>query len=600
MNLQEYIFSLTDAEFEELCTEYLQWIYQNKRINIHGTRLRKDGGKDAVGKAKDVPYEIWAECKRHNRAIGLDDISKNVVLVISKGINELLYFSTSNITRNAIKHISVVAAKHDFSVSFFYGEHLYQELARLPRFNEAPTILPVRTFDTLEIVRFFSIFEDCYEYDNKNAVVLQRDNHFYIDLFLKNMYSETITDIKCILPQVREIFFSISELNTGFSMLKNSNRIIQIQGEVLNCYSIKSIPDFIVQYKINGIQKKSSVKGGFVDPTKLIYYPLTGQTRHEFLRSSIYPLFNTLSTVKPYIISIDGPAGSGKSRLLSEIMSLARKNSFQILYCDAKKQKGYEILREYLCTCLGIPYGKGNIACTLEEFHSVILRYNGNVNISSAIYNFIYMEKTDDSIMYYLKEALIHFSKNTVGHFLLFFVIDNIQCLSGEVLDIIYFVLYRLQSTTTKTIWGLGTNTEVIPLELKDDVTAFLKKIKEYPNTVCIQYTCDELHVNDAKTLYLHAISELQNLPLLLNALIKKSGKRPFDIIMTIHWFYDKNIIRKKEHASEKEIDIDAFYQLINEIPPKSEELVMNRFKLQKAEDFPHIWLYPIMMYLRQ
>lgn len=55
MNIQQYINNLTDQEFEELCTEYLKLHYKNKNIAIHGTRLRKDGGKDIVGTACDVP-----------------------------------------------------------------------------------------------------------------------------------------------------------------------------------------------------------------------------------------------------------------------------------------------------------------------------------------------------------------------------------------------------------------------------------------------------------------------------------------------------------------------------------------------------------------
>ena len=46
MNIQQYIHSLTDEEFEQLCTEYLTLHYKNKNITIHGTRLKKDGGKE--------------------------------------------------------------------------------------------------------------------------------------------------------------------------------------------------------------------------------------------------------------------------------------------------------------------------------------------------------------------------------------------------------------------------------------------------------------------------------------------------------------------------------------------------------------------------
>ena len=63
MNIQQYIHSLTDEEFEQLCTEYLTLHYKNKNITIHGTRLKKDGGKDIVGTAQDVPYEIWLNAR---------------------------------------------------------------------------------------------------------------------------------------------------------------------------------------------------------------------------------------------------------------------------------------------------------------------------------------------------------------------------------------------------------------------------------------------------------------------------------------------------------------------------------------------------------
>ena len=168
MNIQQYIHSLTDEEFEQLCTEYLTLHYKNKNITIHGTRLKKDGGKDIVGTAQDVPYEIWAECKRHNRALGLEKISKNVILVISKGINELIYFSTSDITRNAVKHVSIVAAKHNFSVTFIYGNRLYQELSILPRFQYGFEKSNEIIKNDLRISRFFSVFEDTEKYTEES------------------------------------------------------------------------------------------------------------------------------------------------------------------------------------------------------------------------------------------------------------------------------------------------------------------------------------------------------------------------------------------------------------------------------------------------
>ena len=251
MNIQQYINNLTDQEFEELCTEYLKLHYKNKNINIHGTRLKKDGGKDIVGTASDVPYEIWAECKRHNRALGLENISKNVILVISKGINEMIYFSTSNITRTAIKHVSIVAAKHNFSVTFIYGKRLYQELSILPRFQYDFEKSDEIIKNDLKISRFFSVFENTEQYTEGSELILQRDNIFYIDIYLTNLYNTTISDITCTLPKMPDIIFQVPEIYTHFNILQGSSRVIQIRAEVLSSYTVKHIPQFSLKYKYN-------------------------------------------------------------------------------------------------------------------------------------------------------------------------------------------------------------------------------------------------------------------------------------------------------------------------------------------------------------
>lgn len=415
MNIQQYIHSLTDEEFEQLCTEYLTLHYKNKNITIHGTRLKKDGGKDIVGTAQDVPYEIWAECKRHNRALGLEKISKNVILVISKGINELIYFSTSDITRNAVKHVSIVAAKHNFSVTFIYGNRLYQELSILPRFQYGFEKSNEIIKNDLRISRFFSVFEDTEKYTEESELVLQRDNIFYIDIYLTNLYSATVSDVTCTLPKMADIIFHVPEIHNCFNMLQGSNRVIQIRAEVLSSYTVKHIPALTLKYKCNGHTYSKKVPGGFIDPTKLIYYPLVGENVQNFLSSKILPLLKGNGFSPIYMLNITGKSGTGKTRLLSEIINSAKSYNFQTLYCDAKKQNGFEILREFLCACLGLPYGTGNISCTLDDFSKIIKQYYGNSKVSEAVFSFVFHKKLDPDILYYLKEALLFFSCNIVG-----------------------------------------------------------------------------------------------------------------------------------------------------------------------------------------
>lgn len=586
MNIQQYINNLTDQEIEELCTEYLKLHYKNKNIAIHGTRLRKDGGKDIVGTACDVPYEIWAECKRQNRALGLEKISKNVILVISKGINELIYFSTSDITRNAIKHVSIVAAKHNFSVTFIYGSRLYQELSILPRFQYCFEKSDEIIKNDLKISRFFSVFEDTEQYTEGSELVLQRDNIFYIDIYLTNLYNTTVSDVTCILPKMADIIFHIPEIHNNFNLQQGSSRVIQIRAEVLSSYTVKHISNFTLKYKSNNHTYSKKVPGGFIDPTKLIYYPLVGENLQNFLSNKILPLLKDKTASQIYVLNITGKSGTGKTRLLCEIINSAKSYNFQTLYCDAKKQTGFSILREYLCTCLGLPYATGNISCTLDDFSKIIEEYYGNPKVSDAVFSFVFYEKIDPDILYYLKEALLFFSCNIVGGTPLIWTIDNLQCLDKETLDIIYFLIEHLQESFPEVIFSLSTNTEIMPIEAQGFVNEFLTKINEYEDVVSFAYNCDEMKSNDAKTLYYHAIPNLQGFDYFTHLLINKSGKRPFDIIMLIHWFYDQNLINISTHnmvipSAKKEIE-----NFIKQIPVKSKEIITRRFELQKHKNF--------------
>lgn len=586
MNIPQYIRSLTDQEFEELCTEYLKLHYKNKNISIHGTRLKKDGGKDIVGTARDVPYEIWAECKRHNRALGLEKISKNVILVISKGINELIYFSTSDITKSAIKHVSIVAAKYNFSVTFIYGNRLYQELSILPRFQYGFDKSDELKKEDLQISRFFSVFEDTEQYAEGSNLVLQRDNIFYIDIYLTNLYNTAISEVTCILPKMPDIIFHVSEINNGFNMIQGSSRVIQIRSEVVSSYTVKHIPSFILKYKCNSRTCTKKIPGGSIDPTKLIYYPLVGEKVQNFLSYKILPLLKSKNTCPIYMLNVTGKSGTGKTRLLSEIINIAKNYNFQTLYCDARKQSGFSIIREYICACLGLPYGTGNISCTLDDFSKIIAQYYGNPKVSDAVFSFVFHEKTDPDILYYLKEALLFFSCNIVGGTPLIWTVDNLQCLDKDSLDILYFLIEHLQSSFPEVIFSLGTNTEVVPFESQGFVSEFLTKINEYEDIVSFAYICDEMKNNDAKVLYYYAIPNLRGFDYFTHLLLNKSGKRPFDIIMLIHWFYDQNLIDLSTHnmviPSEKE-EIDKF---IKQIPAKSREIITRRFKLQKYRNF--------------
>lgn len=588
--IEEYVNRLTPAEFEELCAEYIRWIYRDKKITVHGTRLNKDGGKDIEASAVEVPYQIWAEVKKHQRNVGLEDIAKNVILVISKGIRELLFFSVSNITRTAIKHISIVSVKHDFSVSFYYGQYLFDVLGQLPRFSQE--VKPNTLFlpKDLEVTRFFSTFEEPDFYTKTSHLLLQRDNHFFIDLYFTNHCITEVSNIVCMLPQMTNVQFSIMEIDKNIFLPTKGNRLIQIRAEVLNCYNRISIPPITIKYNVDNCNKSIKVIGGLVDPTKLIYYPLVGQTIHKFLAEKVSPILHEKNFSNQFLLDIRGNSGTGKSRLIKECISIAQQSGWQSIYLDAKQIDSFVILKEILCACIGIPFHKGILSCALDEMQLVIAKYGGSSELSNSIYLFIFEDNTDKQTLYYIQEALIFFTREPVGNTYLLISIDNMQCVNEDTLHILHTILFKHTSTLCKTLFALGTNTEIVPAGQVKALNTFLEKLDLFADSIRLAYMCNEMTEEDTKVLYLHALDDLQYHESLVKLLIQKSGKRPFDIIMTIHSFHDANVVMQSADSHWKIQNIDLFYEQAERIPSKSDKLIDLRFKMQKEHSFSSVY----------
>ena len=100
-------------------------------------------------------------------------------------------------------------------------------------------------------------------------------------------------------------------------MLQGSNRVIQIRAEILSSYTVKHIPSFTLKYKFNNHTYSKKVPGGYIDPTKLIYYPLVGENVQNFLSNKILPLLKDNASAPIYMLNITGKSGTGKTRLLS-------------------------------------------------------------------------------------------------------------------------------------------------------------------------------------------------------------------------------------------------------------------------------------------
>ena len=582
LDIKEYVNNISSEKFEELCISYLRLI-KGTNFTIKGTRYCKDGGKDITGVAKnDIPYEIWAECKKHGRSIGLDEISKNVVLVLSENINELIFFSTSNITSGAQKHISNLAARHNFSVAYYYGDKLLSALAELPIFrNEKDAKLREEFDEEGLIVRHqLAKFANSDRYESGATITLLRDTVFYIDLFFTNNSSKTIDISEIEMPDSKYMLFSIQPYNKQFRLQPHCDRIVQIKVNVINCVRKYKIPKIKINYEFNGEKQIFCLLAGTVDPTHLTYFPLIGVDLNNFIKLEMEPLLKA-TTSNTYIIDIRGGSGVGKSRLIKELLLIGETYNWHVKHYDGNSTKDLNIIKDLLCSFIGIPFYSGNINFTSNEIRNVLKSQGDDEEFSEILYDFIYKNKTSNEILYYIEDALLYWLKHPYLDYPYILSIDNLQEMDTSVLDVLNRLISRADKIAARFIIILGTNIERIPNKNKSELREFLKVLDCYDDDYRL---CKNLHPMgyiDSKTFYVGLLKNIENHERLLSLLINKAGTRPFDMIMQLKHMQEKHILSWQEGNSWYIQNFDRFDKFVNEVPFKSMELIRNRVQAQ-------------------
>lgn len=587
LNIAEQIKGMTSEQFEKVCVKLLKKM-KPEPFKITGTRYVKDGGKDIRGTVDGVPYEIWAECKKHSRALGLDDISKNVVLVISNKIRELFFFSTSNITKEAQRHISIVADKHDIAVAFHYGEKLFEEIEAL---YKSPDDNSTRTnHEDFTIEYYLTSYKNSEKYTKTDKLILKRDNCFYIDLFLHNNSIKTIKNIIISINSSSHFGIKIISdcLNKHFEIQPFTDKFIQIECEVLNNHHVQSIPVIEIEYSIFNCRKQKKIICGTVDARQIIYFPLIGEKPNKFLLQEIKPLLSSNNETDSYVVEIEGKSGNGKSRMLKEICSIGKEHNYRIIQYDGMKNKDISIIRDLICKLFYIPYNKGDITFSTNNILNILLQRGSDAEFANAIFSFAFQFANDDEVMYCVKQAVLNILIHPLFEEKYMLVFDNIQEFNIELIDTLAFIINGVYNQTSNNIIVLSINTEFIPEQNKEGLIGFSDMLNSYPNDFHRHYTCSELVKDDARSLFFHALNSDNQY--FIDKLIEKSGCSPFDIIMLIKYLQEEDIIvwqgMSVWYVSDF-VKLDAF---ISNVPKSSSNILKKRLKKQREKKGNNYW----------
>lgn len=584
LDIEEYINNISPEKFEELCISYLRYL-KGTKFKIKGTRYCKDGGKDITGVAEDdIPYEIWAECKKHKRSIGLDEISKNVVLVLSENINELIFFSTSNITAGAQKHISNLAARHNFSVAYYYGDKLLSGMAELPIFRNKHNSQYYKSISEkgLTIKLHLSKYANSDRYESDGTIILQRDTVFYIDIFFTNNSSHIIKNIELEIPISNYMVFNIQPYNRHFDLQAYCDRVVQIKVNVINCMQKYNIPKIRIKYEYEGDKQTITLSAGVVDPTQLTYFPLIGVNLNNFLKLTVEPLLKAKAP-NTYIIDIRGGSGVGKSRLIKELLLIGEVHNWHSKYYDGNNNKDLNIIKDLLCSLIGLPFFSGNINFTSNEIKKILKSQGDSEDFAEVLYDFLYKNKASNEILYYIEDAILYLLKHPYLDYPYILAIDNLQEIDISVLDMLGHLISILGNIAAKFIIILGTNIERIPSRNQEQLADFLNVLDCYDDDYRLYKKLCPMDCMEAKTFYVGLLKNIEQHEVLLNLLINKAGTRPFDMIMQLKYMQEKHILSWQEGNSWYIQNFDNFDSFVNEVPIKSTQLIRQRVQAQLA-----------------
>lgn len=550
-------YKLTPQEFETLCYQYICNLYQKPNYNVEHTRYVHDGGRDIEVTFYDElsHFKIWAECKQHKRNIGLDDIGKNVVLVISKHVNKVIFFSASEITERAEIEISRIADKLNFEVSFLCGERLSCELATQPGlvktyFGESDTVDGV-DLDELSIVCSISEFERdvILSVQEDRAPILMRDGEiFNIYVHISN---RTLRPFHNILIELIAMPYAIKMHETELEhewLARQSDYIAHFRGEIISKQSTKiALPQIIVSYQDNGkVCRRQTISLPCLDISRCKRYPLVGKELIEFLAEDIRNVMDWCSRYYPQIIDLRGISGSGKSRLAEEIQKEAVRQGLHTICLNSSDYIEFDLIRKLVCELLHLPFYRGNVNFSRNDIVNLIKLQGGNDAFAAKIARFLELGKWEKSDTFYMVEAISHFLLVPFQETGYCITIDNSQGLHPEILKLLSRLADVLTQNHGQVILIIVSNIErkakFSSKEFQSFLTFFAEKAQSSHHSF-LRHTCKPLSEEDAMLLLMHLFQIKNQKDPLLKKLLQKSGRLPFELVMTLEYLSDMKII---------------------------------------------------------
>ena len=567
-------YLLTPSQFEDMCYEYAQNIYSSKEYVLYHTHYSHDGGRDLEINFYDQlhRYKIWAECKQHKRDIGLEEIGKNVVLIIARRINKVIFFSASKIRKNSKTEILRIGKRMNFDVCFLDDENLKSELEKYPDLvNKYFTNYKNNSINinSPKMQVFLSEDNDSYS-ENKKVFYLREGKTFNVNILIKNMtknyYSNVNIDWLDENDDIKIINYN-EEDDLPNELLPLTDYLITYLCQIKTLkYEEIELPNLILNYSFVTNDNYLEVILPKLNLTRYIVHPLNGKKYLEFLYNDIEKVIIKSKTGLFQLISIEGKSGCGKSRIINETKTTMIKNKYLYLTFDSYDYDELDIFRKIICDIIDIPYKHKNILYNQSQLEQILISSQISKEASEIISEFIFNKKISIDKINYISQYISLLIEKISKTKNIFIAIDNIQNNNQIFFDIIKDLIISFEKINCNIILVTALNTERITDENSATIVKYRKFIENKksikPNQFISFYPVgfeDDITVFWMETLNRHNPKDN-----LVQCLIKKFGDNPLEVT-TVADYLKQNLILKQMGNEEWYISKHIEFQKILE-----------------------------------
>lgn len=589
---------ISAQEFENLALEYINIIFSETNTVIAPTQYKKDGGKDIIIThiSKITNYRTWVECKNHKRNLGLAEIGKNVVLVISKRINKLIYISASLITETAQAEILTVGEKNNFEVLFLDGDNYKRELVKYPGILEKYFTFSFEKnsiqLSTISISSFISEFEnglDCVP-NSEKIFYLERGNTFYLNFIIKNHtdYSMDKLQIKAITED--DDLFIVEPIEKVITINKMCDYGIRLFCIYRGYDTKKQISDYEITYLHNGKLKRENVHNISISLEDIVRIPLIGKRINEFIGIRWTKILNLLKRHYSQTVIIYGNSGIGKTRLLEEMILMSKQNNFSTKFLDCKNKNGATILKNVISFILEVPFDNNSLHYSKRDIRQIIENEYGKHEYIDYLYDLFVSNKLNENAIFYITRLLIYFVEHPRFTNPQIMFIDNIQECEEYVVDIFMNLIDEMQRFSSPFAIVFSANTEVSvssSIEIKNFID-YLINIENNTISYCYSFEIRNFDKADAYLFLKNLLNGIEDEDPIIEQFIQKSGTRPFEMLMLYEHLIENKILIKGKKLNLP--SITKYKEFLNCIPPKINALLSERVISLKRNLLKDTW----------